>query len=133
MARALIVLITSLIAVSAPVPASALGPAQPFTPPAPTSRAADPVVAAAAQAAPGSGLAGVRLGSSPRALIDGEWVALGATVREGRLVAVHPHEVVVRLANGRTERLALFPPLPVLPDPAGAPGTETSIVKRNLP
>ena len=118
----------------AALPAGALGPTQPFTPPAVTrgSVAAAPADAPAAVGeAAASGLMGVRLGSSPRALIDGEWVALGAPARKGRLTEVRAHEVVLRLSGGGTERLALFPPLPAV---AGSPlETGSSIVKRDLP
>jgi hypothetical protein len=68
---------------------------------------------------------GVRLGSSPRALIDGEWVALGAPIRKGWLAQVRAHEVVLRLPDGGSERLMLFPPQPAV--------ANSSIVKRDLP
>jgi hypothetical protein len=142
MARALtprLALLAAVLGASlAARPAAALGPDQPFTPPAaarqntgagaPTEA---PAEAATASAPPASGLTGVRLGSSPRALIDGEWVALGAPAREGRLVAVRAHEVVLRLAGGGHERLALFPPLPPLAGSPAEPGS--SILKRDLP
>ena len=127
MARALMTaLFASAAALVAPL-AEALGPLQPFTPPLAAARSSDAAPAAPTPIAETSGLAGVRLGSSPRALIDGEWVALGQPVRDGKLVAVNAHEVVLRLANGRTEHLSLFPAA------AAAPNPEASLVKRNLP
>lgn len=124
----------------APAPAAALGPSQPFTPPAalspaPASTSAATAVEAGtpsdtAESVP-TGLTGVRLGSSPRALIDGQWVALGAPARQGRLVQVRAHEAVLRLPGGALERLAMFPEAP---SPAGqAPSAAPSIVKRDLP
>ncbi len=127
MARALswlVAVVTALVA----WPAAALGPLQPFTPPVAAARGAD-AAAAAPQAATHIGLAGVRLGTSPRALIDGEWVALGQPAREGRLVAVRAHEVVLRLPNGRDEHLPLFPDAPA----AAANGSaESTVVMRVL-
>ncbi len=123
----------------APQTAAALGPAQPFTPPAAVPpAAASPGTDAAVEAGTPTdsaepvptGLTGVRLGSSPRALIDGQWVALGATARQGRLVQVRAHEAVLRLPGGALERLAMFP---AAPSPAGQPAAAApSIVKRDL-
>ncbi|KNZ33510.1 MAG: hypothetical protein AD742_06375 [Methylibium sp. NZG] len=108
--------------------AHALGAAAPFTPP---SRVASPE-AASAQAAAGSaalppptptptaadmaraagadtGLSGVHLGPQPRALIDGEWVALGDVVRGARLHSLRADHAQLRHPDGRLERLLLTP------------------------
>ena len=90
-----------------PIAGHALGPAQPFTAPAATAHAADAATTAAP--ATSSGLAGVRLGTSPGALVDGQWIALGQAVRGARLVSVRAHDVSLRHTDGRIERLALFP------------------------
>lgn len=122
----------------APPPAAALGPSQPFAPPAAVSPAAASPGSTVQAGTPSdtaesvpTGLTGVRLGSSPRALIDGQWVALGAPARQGRLVQVRAHEAVLRLPGGALERLAMFPEAP---SPAGqVPSAAPSIVKRDLP
>jgi hypothetical protein len=106
------------------LPARALGPQQPFTPPSAAPRGADATAAATPSF---GGLTGVRLGSSPRALIDGDWIALGQAVRDGRLVGVSVDAAVLRLADGRTEHLLLFPAA------AAASTPDASIVRRNLP
>ena len=85
---------------------AAIGPNDPFTPPSPTlqasdSAAADPVVA--------TGLTGLRLGRLPAALIDGDWISPGQTVRGARLVAVGLDGALLRHADGRTEHITLFP------------------------
>jgi hypothetical protein len=105
------------------LPAAALGPQAPFTPAPERATAADfapGAAGAAALAAPG--LAGVRLGRTPLALIDGQWWPTGASPRAGqRLHAIDAHGVVLRHADGRSERLSLHPPLPPAAAPAPAP------------
>lgn len=86
--------------------AAAMGPDAPFTPPASRSTTA---AAAADAVESASGLRGVRLGSSPAALIDGSWVSPGQPVRGARLARIHLDGALLRHADGRTERLALFP------------------------
>lgn len=85
--------------------AAAMGPDAPFAPPA--SRAG---ASGAAIVEPASGLRGVRLGSAPAALIDGSWIVPGQPVRGARLAGVRIDAALLRHPNGRTERLALFPP-----------------------
>ena len=127
MARALMTaLFATAAALVAPL-AEALGPLQPFTPPLAATRSSDAAPAAPAALAEAGGLAGVRLGSSPRALIAGEWIAIGQHVGDKKLVAVHAHEVVLRLPDGRAEHLSLFPAA------AAASNPDVSLVKRNLP
>ena len=102
----------------------AMGAAAPFTPPprvaAPTAAAAsapasaatlDPTTPALVNSAVAteSGLSGMHLGSPPRALIDGEWVAVGDTVRGARLQALHADEAQLRHPDGRLERLRMAP------------------------
>lgn len=97
--------------------AAAMGPDAPFLPPASRSTATataggtDTAVAA-------SGLRGVRLGSAPAALIDGFWIAPGQPVRGARLAGVRIDAALLRHSDGRTERLALFPP------PAATPASD---------
>ena len=102
------------------LPAHALGPAAPFTPPAAVATAASAVAAAGAPtidlignpagsesaAALLPGLAGLRLGKSPMALIDGQWWRPGDRPRGALLAAVHPTGAVLRHADGRIEQLA---------------------------
>lgn len=86
-----------------PAWAAAVGPLDPFTAPAPT------LPADSTSAPPTSGLTGVRLGHQPAALIDGAWVSPGQAVRGARLASVRPDGALLRFADGRTERVALFP------------------------
>ena len=100
--------------------AIAMGAAAPFTPPsrvaapasAPASAATrDPATPAfvSAAVAVGSGLSGMHLGSPPRALIDGEWVAVGDMVRGARLQALRADEAQLRHPDGRLEHLRMAP------------------------
>ncbi|RZI86795.1 MAG: hypothetical protein EOP38_00415 [Rubrivivax sp.] len=85
----------------------ALGPAAPFEPPAPQA-ASD--AAPAQGAVKASGLAGIKFGHQPQALIDGAWVARGATVRDDALVlSIERQAVQLKHADGRVERLVLSP------------------------
>jgi hypothetical protein len=86
--------------------AHALGPAAPFTPP---RAAAAPPAGAIAAAPQTSALAGVRLGTPAQALIDGQWLRSGATVRGAVLVAITRHGVTLRHPDGRAEQLWLLP------------------------
>ncbi len=97
------VMLLGLLALAA-APGSAMGPADPFTPPGP---------AAARKGAAGTQpaalrLAGIRLGRAPAALIDGQWVAVGAAVGSARLLAVQPLRAQLRHADGRREWIELF-------------------------
>lgn len=129
----------------------ALGAAAPFAPPAPLAplapparTAVKPAALAPASAAPaqassasgpeatpvaavaGSGLSGIQLGTPPRALIDGEWVALGERVRSARLDAVAAEEVRLRHPDGRIERLPLTPQVRMLLRPGPPPSPPVS-------
>lgn len=104
-------------------PAVALGPADPFTPPGRGQLASQ-----AGGQAPVGALAGVRLGTKPAALIDGEWIALGHSVRGARLAQVRAQAVTLQHVDGRLERLALFPDNPPIPGPE-----ERLVVKKDLP
>lgn len=94
----------------AAAPACALGPAAPFTPPAAAaaSAPADRAIAASA-AADVSGLAGVRLGNRPQALIDGRWHRAGDAVRGARLTAVTRTGATLQHPDGRIDQLFLLP------------------------
>jgi len=89
------------------VPAHALGPQAPFTPPGAASAAA---AASPTAAEPEfGGLSGVRLGTPPQALIDGRWHRLGEPVRGARLGAVSRHGATLLHPDGRREHLWLLP------------------------
>ena len=93
-----------------PLWSAAMGPDAPFT--APALRA---TTAAAAATELAAGLRGVRLGNAPAALIDGQWIAPGQTVRGARLAAVRIDGALLRHPGGRVEQLSLFPPQPASP------------------
>ncbi len=83
--------------------AAAMGPGDPFTPPGRVRlQAQGPALRLPAA------LTGVRLGRAPAALIDGEWVPLGASVRGAQLQRVQRAGAELRHADGRVEWLALF-------------------------
>jgi len=102
-------------------PAWSVGAAAPFMPPARVSAiananadasAADPAASSPGSsnlAQPVAGLAGIKLGAQPQALIDGQWFARGASVRGARLVMVSAGAVQRRHPDGRIERLLLTP------------------------
>jgi hypothetical protein len=120
---ALLALCAPLLAASSA--ALAMGAAAPFAAPprvavpaaAAASAAADPLAPAVANAASaanaanaiGAGLSGIHLGTRPRALIDGDWVALGETVRGARLHALRADEAQLRHPDGRLEHLRFTP------------------------
>jgi|GEM_PF-1465295 len=90
--------------------AAALGPQAPFTPAPARAASADAAAATGAAAPAATGLAGVRLGRAPLALIDGRWWPPGASLPDGaRLLAIDAQGVVLRHADGRSERRALQP------------------------
>jgi hypothetical protein len=127
MARAVTSIVAFLLLSAALHPALALGPADPFTPPGRNSH----LVAAAAlakQPVEIGTLTGVRLGAKPAALIDGEWIALGHTVHGARLTGVRALDITLQHADGRVERLSLFPDT----TPARQ-SEERSVVKKDLP
>jgi hypothetical protein len=105
-------------------PAFAIGPTDPFTPPGRSHAVASQDKTQATMGA----LAGVRLGTRPAALIDGEWIALGQSVHGARLVGVRMQDITLQHADGRIERLALFPDT----KPAREP-EERLIVKQDTP
>lgn len=112
--------------------AAALGPKDPFTPPGRVSDAARSGELAAVAATPlVVGLAGLRLGHTPAALIDGEWISVGAGVRGARLHSVSMRGATLRHPDGRMERLALYPESS---QPAAAAAqNDRLVVKRDLP
>lgn len=105
MARALIA--SCLVCLGWSGPALALGPAAPFTPPAVAlSDTSDTALASPVT----QGLSGIKLGRRPQALIDGAWVAPGASVRDGAvLTAIDRRSVQLRHADGTLEELLLSP------------------------
>jgi hypothetical protein len=128
-----------------PQPAAALGPAAPFTPPralleadeaagsgsarggAPAPHDGAAARPAAAEATPAAangpavaGLAGLRLGHRPQALIDGQWWAPGSRPRGALLVAIEKQGVWLRDSKGHREFLALLPDAAATPSPLAA-------------
>lgn len=128
-------LLVALYAVFLSSTASAVGPQAPFTPPRPAAQAASAAASEApvAEMPTPQGLVGLRLGNTPSALIDGNWVYLGQDVRGARLIDVRQGAVRLRHANGQIETLALFT------DPTAAalsphrPPSSSSAAKRELP
>lgn len=91
----------------------AAGPAAPFVPPVldPSSLSVGADGASAAgNGAAASGLTGVRLGRQGGAVIDGQWVRLGAQVRGARLVSVQRSKVVLKHPDGHKEIIEMYPP-----------------------
>lgn len=95
------------------VPAWALGPMAPFD--APRADQAGSFEAGGGAgfdaAMPTQGLTGVRLGRYAGAVIDGQWVRKGRTVRGARLVQVQRTRVVLKHPDGHTEIIEMYPPL----------------------
>lgn len=108
-------LATGLLAIPGAA-AWALGPAAPFLPPRAAAGAHLEAAAAAAAssatsstplAGAGSGLGGMRLGTTAMALIDDQWWPVGSRPRGALLVAVNAHGAWLRHADGRIEHLSL--------------------------
>lgn len=96
----------------------AMGPMAPFVAPrvdqanaqlgqggAPAAEGADGAVPAA------SGLTGVRLGRQAGAVIDGQWVRKGRTVRGARLIQIQRTRVTLQHPDGHQEIIEMFPPV----------------------
>ncbi len=115
-----------LVALLIPMLAFALGPKDPFAPP---RRSGDAPASDTHTVQRPATLSGVRLGHTPAALIDGEWITLGHSARGARLVSLRAHDAVLQHADGRIERVALFPP----PAAASAPTPDPLVVKKDLP
>ncbi len=98
-----------------PGPALGMGAGAPFVPPAIRVAAAQPPASAAPGAVAESaqdnlaGLNGIRAGTRAMALIDGQWVAPGATIRGARLISVFTSAAQLRHPDGRLELVALTP------------------------
>ena len=105
----------------------AMGAGAPFLPPTARAAAADPMPTVAPGGSSGlasdttsstanetaqsgsSGLKGIQIGARALALIDGQWVVPGATVRGARLLAVYATAAQLRHPDGRLELIALTP------------------------
>lgn len=120
MAHVVILRLTAWVCAVAPLalpgPASGLGPAQPFAAPAAQRGVASPGDAASER--PNAQLGGLRGGAAPAALIDGQWISVGAPVRQARLHDIQPPYAVLRHPDGRLERLALGSHPTGVPSPA---------------
>ena len=121
-------------ALAAPV-AEALGPQAPFTP-APERAVgahAGGTATSAGAAAPATGLAGVRLGSAPMALIDGRWWPPGSSPRTDlTLITIRETGVGLRHRDARIEWWALHPQAQRQPQPA-PPANPTPAPPRRQP
>ena len=89
--------------------ACALGPAAPFMPPDAAASAPAAEAIAALPSADVIGLAGVRFGSTPQALIDGRWHRTGDAVRGALLMSVTRKGVTLQHPDGRVDQLFLLP------------------------
>lgn len=98
------------VPVSAAMPAAAASAAMSALPSVDGATSAMPALDSSAD----TGLRGLQLGAHPRALIDGQWVALGAEVRGARLSELRIDRVVLRHADGRLEQLLLSPQIEML-------------------
>ena len=97
--------IAALVLALAAAPSLALGPTAPFTPPARTAATGDATPSADAPVADTGGLTGLRLRNHPMALIDGQWLRIGDTVRGARISAIRADGAWLRHADGRNELL----------------------------
>lgn len=88
----------------------AIGPQAPFVPPVAGEVSADAAGALPTQEGPEVGLSGVRVGRHAGAIIDGQWVRKGKTVRGARLSAIGRSQVVLKHPDGRQEVLSLYAP-----------------------
>lgn len=89
----------------------AMGPAAPFVEPGVDQASAQLDVAVGADTvAPSVGLSGVRLGRQAGAVIDGQWVRKGRTVRGARLVEVQRTRVTLQHPDGHQEIIEMYPP-----------------------
>ncbi|MDE2431367.1 MAG: hypothetical protein KGN37_00780 [Burkholderiales bacterium] len=89
----------------------ALGPTAPFVAPTPGQFGAlGQSLGSAASAAPATqGLSGVRLGRRSGAVIDGQWVRKGHSIRGARLVDVQRTRVTLLHPDGRKEVIEMYP------------------------
>lgn len=102
--------------------AQAMGPMAPFA--APNGGLPEPTSAGGGLSTT-QGLAGVRLGRHPGAVIDGSWVRQGQTVRGARLESISRSRVVLRYPDRHTESLDLFT-APLAPTSAGSGASSAS-------
>lgn len=98
------------------MPSWAMGPGDPFVAPRveqariQLGQGGLPGVASDGDAAEAVGLSGVRLGRQAGAVIDGQWVRKGQTVRGARLVQVQRTRVTLKHPDGHLEIIEMFPP-----------------------
>lgn len=88
----------------------AMGPGAPFVPPVAAQAQAQGMEQEAGGAPAGTGLSGVRLGRHAGAVIDGQWVRRGQTVRGAKLVSIQRTQVSLRHPDGHTEMIEMYPP-----------------------
>ena len=113
-----IALAAALLLLAWPSGVGALGPTAPFAPPRASASAASMPLADSTSAQPSRvGLAGLRLGPHPMALLDGEWRQPGDSVRGARLTQLDSRGVTLLHPDGKRERLWLAAP-PAAANPA---------------
>lgn len=118
--------LAAALLVAWPLGAGALGPTAPFTPPR-ASATSMPLTDSTSALATRVGLAGLRLGPHPLALLDGEWRQPGDSVRGARLTQLDSRGVTLMHPDGKRERLWLAAP------PAEANPAATATAQRTQP
>ncbi|MDE2593091.1 MAG: hypothetical protein KGL57_02540 [Burkholderiales bacterium] len=94
----------------------AMGPSDPFVAPrvdgvlTPAGQASVAAGAETGDAPAAAGLSGVRLGRYAGAVIDGQWIRKGHTVRGARLVQIQRTRVTLQHPDGHQEIIEMFPP-----------------------
>lgn len=98
-------------------PVWAMGPNDPFVAPrvdqarAQLGQGGAPGAAMEGDTPVAMGLSGVRLGRQAGAVIDGQWVRKGQTVRGARLVQIQRTRVTLQHPDGHQEIIEMFPPV----------------------
>ena len=98
-------------------PVWAMGPNDPFVAPradqtrTQLGQGGSPGATAEGDAPVAMGLTGVRLGRQAGAVIDGQWVRKGQTVRGARLVQIQRTRVTLQHPDGHPEIIEMFPPV----------------------
>lgn len=126
-----------------PIGAAAMGPGAPFAPPKLVAAVAAPASSAAAFDSHGSllpsvavaapVLTGIRRGQIARALIDGQWLAIGERVGDKQLLSIDSLQVTLQGKDGRREVLALTSTAPTTAVVAAATSANDSKQKVATP
>lgn len=127
-----------------PIGAAAMGPGAPFAPPKLVAAVAAPASSAAAAfdshgsllpsvAVAAPVLTGIRRGQIARALIDGQWLAIGERVGDKQLLSIDSLQVTLQGKDGRREVLALTSTAPTTAVVAAATSANDSKQKVATP